>query len=144
MGVIAWDPVGGWFFSGKYRRGAVTGKGRLSGANPFGNSKFTDRNWTILEAVEQVAAELGRPVAQVALAWTLLRKGVSSTLVGASKVSQLESNIAAVNIHLDGTHLNRLNQASAPPPGFSSSLASPMIRRMVYGGHEVVGWDDSR
>ena len=142
MSIMPWSPLAGGFLSGKYRRGDVAGKGRLSGANPFGDSKFTDRNWAILEAVEQVAIELGRPVAQVALAWTLTRRGVGSTLVGASKVSQLDSNIAATDIHFEDAQLARLNEASAPPLGFSSGLASPMIRRMIYGGHEVVGWDD--
>ena len=92
--------------------------------------------------LEQVASELGRPAAQVALAWTLARRGVGSTLVGASKVSQLDSNIAATDIRFEDAQLARLNEASAPALGFSSGLTSPMIRRMVYGGHEVVGWDD--
>ena len=142
MSIMPWSPLAGGFLSGKYRRGDVGGKGRLSGANPFGDSKFTDRNWTILDAVEQVATELGRPAAQVALAWTLAQKGVGSTLVGASKLSQLDSNIAATAINFDAAHLALLNEASTPQIGFSAALTSPMIRRMVYGGHEVVGWDD--
>jgi aryl-alcohol dehydrogenase-like predicted oxidoreductase len=142
MGIMPWSPLAGGFLSGKYRRGDIAGKGRLSGANPFGDSKFTDRNWTILEAVEQVAADLGRPVAQVALAWTLAKRGVGSTLIGASKVAQLDSNIAATDLHLDAAHLALLDEASTPPAGFSAALTSPTIRRMVYGGHDVVGWDD--
>lgn len=142
MSIMPWSPLAGGFLSGKYQRGDVAGKGRLSGANPFGDSKFTDRNWAILEAVEQVAKELGRPVAQVALAWTLKRRGVGSTLVGASKVSQLDSNIAATDIQFEDAQLARLNEASTPQMGFSTGLTSPMIRRMIYGGHEVVGWGD--
>lgn len=142
MSIVPWSPLAGGFLSGKYRRGDVAGKGRLSGANPFGDSKFTDRNWTILDVVEQVATELGRPAAQVALAWTLARQGVGSTLVGASKLSQLDSNIAATTIHFDAAHLALLNEASTPAIGFSAALTSPTIRRMVYGGHEVVGWND--
>lgn len=142
MGIMPWSPLAGGFLSGKYRRGDVAGKGRLSGANPFGDSKFTDRNWDILDVVEQVAAELCHAPAQIALAWTLARKGVGSTLIGASKVSQLASNIAATDIHLDAAHLARLDEASAPPLGFSSALTSPTIRRMVYGEHDVVGWQD--
>ncbi|HEX4710833.1 aldo/keto reductase [Phenylobacterium sp.] len=142
MGVMPWSPLAGGFLSGKYRRDDVKGKGRLSGANPFGDTKFTDRNWTIVETLEQVAAELGRPMAQVALAWTLARKGVGATLIGASKVSQLRSNIDAAGLRLEAAHLDRLNEVSAPPIGFSAGLTSPMIRRMVYGGYEVVGWGE--
>lgn len=142
MGVIPWSPLAGGFLSGKYQRGNTGGTGRLSGANPFGNSKFADRNWDILEVLRAVSAELDRPMAQVALAWTLARSGVASTLIGASKVSQLGSNIAASDLRLSGDQMKRLDAASAPIPGFSSGLAAPFIRRMVFGGHGVVGWGE--
>ncbi|MDP4006826.1 aldo/keto reductase [Methylobacterium sp. NEAU K] len=142
MGIMPWSPLAGGFLSGKYRRENTADTGRLSGANPFGNSKFTDRNWDILDVLRAIATELDRPMAQVALAWTLARRGVASTLIGASKVSQLESNIAATDLLLSKQQMKRLNDASAPPVGFSSSLAAPFIRRMIYGGHDVVGWDD--
>ena len=142
MGVMPWSPLAGGFLSGKYQRGNTADTGRLSGANPFGNSKFVDRNWDVLDVLKAVAAELDRPPAQVALAWTLGRSGVASTLVGASKVSQLESNIAATDLGLNEDQMKRLDEASAPVPGFSSSLASPFIRRMVFGGHGVTGWGE--
>ncbi len=142
MGVMPWSPLAGGFLSGKYQRGNTADIGRLSGANPFGNSKFTDRNWAILDVLNAVSAELDRPTAQVALAWTLARSGVASTLIGASKVSQLESNIAATNLRLSDDQMTRLNEASMPAGGFSSSLAAPAIRRMVFGGHDVVGWGE--
>ena len=91
--------------------------------------------------VRPVSAELDRPMAQVALAWTLARSGVASTLIGASKLSQLESNIAATEIRLTGDMMKRLDEASALA-GFSSGLMWPLIRRMVFGGHRVVGWGE--
>ena len=142
MGVVPWSPLAGGFLSGKYRRGDTADTGRLSGANPFGDSKFTDCNWNILETLKAVAAELGRPVAQVALAWTLARPGVSATLVGASKVTQLADNIAATEIRLEDEQLARLNAASTPPVGFSAGLTAPFLRRMVFGGHDVAGWGE--
>lgn len=142
MGIMPWSPLAGGFLSGKYRRENTADTGRLSGANPFGDSKFTDRNWDILDVLKAVASEVDRPMAQVALAWTLARSGVASTLVGASKVSQLESNIAATHLRLNDDQIARLNEASAPPPGFSSALTAPFIRRMVFGGHDVVGWGE--
>ena len=142
MGIMPWSPLAGGFLSGKYKRDDTSDTGRLSGANPFGNSKFTDRNWDILDALKAISTELERPVAQVALAWTLARPGVGSTLVGASNVSQLESNIAATEIALSPGQMKRLNEASVPAPTFSSSLTAPAIRRMVYGGHDVASWGE--
>ncbi len=142
MGVMPWSPLAGGFLSGKYDRSDTGDTGRLSGANPFGNSKFIDRNWDILDVLKAVAAELDRPAAQVALAWAMARPGVTSTIIGASKLSQLESNIAASDIRLSDDQMGRLNEASAPALGFTSGLAMPMIRRMVFGGHDVTGWGE--
>lgn len=142
MGVMPWSPLAGGFLSGKYRRNDTGDTGRLSGANPFGDSKFIDRNWDILDVVKTIALELDRPVAQVALAWTLARTGVTSTTVGARSASQLASNIAATDMELSVDQMKRLDDASAPAPSFSSGLAAPFIRRMVFGGHHVVGWGE--
>ncbi len=141
LGVMPWSPLAGGFLSGKYDRADTGGTGRLSGANPFGNTKFVDRNWDILEMLKAVAAELDRPPAQVALAWTMARPGVASTLVGARTVLQLESCIAAAGLRLGDDQMGRLDAASAPAPGFSTGLTSSAIRRMVFGGHDVAGWN---
>lgn len=140
MGVMPWSPLAGGFLTGKYKRGDTSDTGRLSGANPFGDSKFSDRNWDILKILNEVAAEQDRAAAQVALAWVMAQGGVTSTLVGASSVSQLSSNIAATDVRLTDDQMTRLDEISALSGGFSASLTSPMIRRMVYGGHEVTGW----
>jgi diketogulonate reductase-like aldo/keto reductase len=81
-------------------------------------------------------------MAEVALAWTLARKGVGSTLVGANKVSQLESNIAALDLYLDEAQLKRVNNVSAPLFECTSGLSFPLIRRIVFGGHDVLSWAD--
>ncbi len=144
IGIMPWSPLAGGFLTGKYDRNNTAGTGRLSGANPFGNSKFVDRNWDVLEVLKAVAAEHDRPAAQVALAWTLARPGVASSLIGASKVAQLESNVAATDIRMSADQMKRLNEASAPTPGFTSELATPTIRRMVFGGRDVAGWGEHR
>lgn len=142
MAIMPWSPLAGGFLSGKYRRGDTADTGRLSGPNPFGESKFVDRNWDILEVLKDIAKEHDRPEAQVALAWTIGRPGVASTLIGASKVSQLESNLAATEIQLSPDQIKRLDDSSKPALGFSSSLAQPLIRRMVFGGHDVACWSE--
>ncbi|CAN5444859.1 aldo/keto reductase [soil metagenome] len=142
MGVMPWSPLAGGFLSGKYRREDTRNTGRLSGPNPFGDSKFTDRNWEVLETLKAVAAELDRPVAQVALSWVMARPGVTATIVGASKREQIVGAIAATQVVLSDAQMARLNAASAPPASFSAGLTSPMIRRMVFGGHAVTGWGE--
>lgn len=140
MSIMPWSPLAGGFLSGKYQRGNTAETGRLSGANPFGDSKFADRNWDVLAVLKEVATELGHPMAQVALAWTLARPVVASTLIGARDAAQLESNVAATRLRLDVDQMKRLDVASAPAPSFSASLTSPSIRRMIYAGHDVTGW----
>ena len=99
MAVMPWSPLAGGFLTGKYKRGDTGNSGRLSGPNPFGSSKFTDRNWEILAALTTVASELDRPPAQVALAWVMARPGVTSTLIGASSLAQLASNLGCCRSH---------------------------------------------
>ncbi len=143
MGVVMpWSPLAGGFLTGRYRREDTSNSGRLSGPNPFGNSKFIDRNWGVLEVLKSVAAEIGRTPAEVALAWVMARHGISSTIIGARKLAQLESNIAASEIMLTEDQMRRLTTVSAPAPGFSAGLTSPMIRRMVFGGNDVIGWGE--
>lgn len=144
LGVIPWSPLAGGFLSGKYNRANTAATGRLSGANPFGDSKFVARNWEILDALNAVAAELDQPAAKVALAWVMARPGITSTLVGARTIAQLKSNIAAASIRLTDEQMTRLTDASAPPLGFSASLVQPMIRRLVFGGQTVTGWGEPR
>ncbi len=117
LGVMPWSPLAGGFLSGKYKREDTSGSGRLSGANPFGNSKFAARNWDVLEVLTSVAAELGRPAAQVALAWVMGRPGVASTLIGARTPAQLASNIAAGDIRLSPEQLGRLDAGERAGPG---------------------------
>jgi len=140
MGVMPWSPLGGGFLTGKYRRENTTNTGRLSGANPFGQSKFVDRNWDVLETLKAVAGETDRSPAQVALRWVMQRPGVASTLIGVRTAAQLAGNIAAAAFQLSDEQMSRLNAASAPPPGFTLGLMAPAIRRMVFGGNDVSGW----
>ena len=134
--------LAGGFLSAKYNRRNTADTGRLSGANPFGNTKFVNRNWDILDVLKTVAAELDRTPAQVAIAWTLARPGVASTLIGASEVSQIESNVAATEIRFRDDQMDRLEKVGSPMPGFTSGLSMPAIRRMIFGGHDVSGWND--
>jgi hypothetical protein len=114
--------------------------GRLSGASPFGDSKFTNRNCDILDAVQAVASERGATPGQVALAWLAGRPGVASILIGASRADQVANNIAALQVALSHEQRRRLDAASTPPPIAPFALQSNFVKRFAFGGNDVKGW----
>ncbi len=138
LGIVPWSPLAAGFLAGKYERKneEVTGEGRLIGPNPFGNSKFTDRNWQILDTLRDVAAEVNRPMAQVALAWALAQPAIASLLLGASKLTQLHDNLASLEIQLTPEQLQTLDTASIP----DSMPPYAMISRMIFEGNTVQDW----
>ena len=148
LGVCPWSPLAGGFLTGKYTRGGedatpAGGEGRLSGSNPFSgpSTKFTPRNWAILDALRAVSAEVGRPPAQVALAWLAGRPGVAAPMLGASRVEQLRDNVAALDVRLTPDQRQALDAASAPEPAFPYPIfAADVNRGAVFGGATVEGW----
>lgn len=142
LGITPWSPLAAGFLAGKYKRtdAGGTGEGRLSGPNPFGNTKFTDQNWRVLDTLRTVAAEIDRPLAQVALAWALAQPGITSPILGASKVEQLHDNVASLAIRFSPEQLRTLNEVSAPTPTFPYPIFTPVINRSIFGGHTVQGW----
>ncbi|MET0694119.1 MAG: aldo/keto reductase [Propionibacteriaceae bacterium] len=144
LGIVPWSPLAGGFLAGKYSRSDVGagGDGRLSGNNPFGDSKFTDANWDTLAVLREVADELGRPLSQVALAWTRQRPGVGTILLGTRTEQQLSDNLASLEVDLPAEAVARLDQVSAIDPGFPHAIyTTPDIMRYgIFGGASVTGW----
>ena len=141
LSLMPWSPLAGGFLTGKYEKteSGTGGEGRLAGPNPLGDSMFTDRNWAILETLKRVAKELSLPPAQVALAWLCQRPGVGSVIIGASKVAQVQDNIAALGVALSPAQLERLNEASLPADVFPYPIYREPILSSLFGGHEVKG-----
>lgn len=159
MGFVPWSPLAYGLLTGKYDRAEAEargplqgglpneagtpggGEGRLAGANPFGDSLFTERNWGIVDALREVAAEAGEPMARVALAWVLGRPGVTASLIGASRPEQVRDNAAALGVRLLPEHRARLDAASAGEGRLPYGLFSgPMRAGAVFGGAEVEAW----
>jgi aryl-alcohol dehydrogenase-like predicted oxidoreductase len=86
------------------------------------NRLANERNYATLEAVEQVAKERGRAVAQVALAWVNQQPGVSSVIYGARTEEQNEQNLGTIGFHLEAAELAALDKASALPPEYPNSM----------------------
>ncbi len=140
LGVTPWSPLAGGFLAGKYGREDTRKEGRLSGSNPFGDSKFTDQNWRILDILRTIATQIDRPLAQVALAWALGQAGVTALLLGASRVDQLQSNLASLDIRLTAEQQLALDQVSALEPVHPYLMFNPDVQKSMFGGNTVQGW----
>jgi aryl-alcohol dehydrogenase-like predicted oxidoreductase len=120
LGLLPWSPLGGGWLTGKYRREeAPTGATRL-GENPdrgveaYNRRGRTERTWDIVEAVRAIAKQRGDSMAQVALAWLVARPAVTSVILGARTLDQLDDNLAAIDIHLSAEETEQLDVTSDP------------------------------
>lgn len=166
MAIVPWSPLAYGLLTGKYDRAIVEaapsragglprdaasgevkrpeGDKRLDGANPFGDSLFTPRNWKIVDELKRVAAEAGESPARVALAWVCGRKGVSSTLMGVSRCEQVADNAGALEVVLSATHLEALDRVSAAETPTLGRLFTPAMRaQVVFGGYAVEAYGDT-
>ena len=120
LGLLPWSPLGGGWLSGKYQRDQrPVGASRLGEDPTRGMEAYDKRNedpltWDIVDAVQTVADERGVSMAQVALAWVTDRPAVTSTILGARTLEQLDNNLAAAGLHLDEDETRALDEASIP------------------------------
>jgi aryl-alcohol dehydrogenase-like predicted oxidoreductase len=122
LGLLPWSPLGGGWLTGKYSKDArPTGATRL-GENPdrgveaYDRRSTAQRTWDVIDAVQSIASSRGVTMAQVALAWLVDRPMVTSVILGARTVEQLQDNLGAADLHLDGDEVARLDAASDPAP----------------------------
>jgi aryl-alcohol dehydrogenase-like predicted oxidoreductase len=113
-GMTVWSPLAGGFLSGKYtRETSVTKEDRLSGFNfiPYD----TETGFRLIDEMRVIGKAHATTVAQIALAWLLAKPYVTSVIVGASKISQLEDNLKAADLQLLQGELDKLDELTAPP-----------------------------
>jgi len=117
MGNIVWSPLAQGFLTGKYEKGKDAPEGsRLANdrVNQFVKNFVTDENFTILDQLKPIAAEVGCTIGQLALAWCLHQPGITSVIVGATKIKQIEENAAAAEVKLSASVLEKLALILAP------------------------------
>ena len=118
LGLTPWGPLGGGFLSGKYHPGDKPQDGRLAmmpdETEESWQRRSNERNWAILQVVDEVARSHQATPAQVALAWLLQQPAVCSVIIGARTVARLDDNLAAGQMSLSAEELVRLSQASEP------------------------------
>lgn len=117
IGTIVWSPLSGGQLSGKIRRGAPGPESsRYGQLGSHGPAADPERLYSIIDALDAIAAETGKSVAQVALNWLLQRPTISNIVIGARNEEQLKQNLAAVNWNLSTEQVKKLDEASDLTP----------------------------
>ena len=117
LGLMVWSPLAGGLLSGKFGPGAPEG-GEGRRANFDFPPVNKDRAWACVAAMREIGEAHGVSVARVALAWVLSRPFVTSVIIGAKTVEQLDDNLAAAGLTLTPEELARLDEVSALPPEY--------------------------
>jgi len=147
LGICPWSPLASGLLTGKYKRDFNGGdsKDRLSVVKDKGHAGFDklfkERNWKVVDAVTEVAKTIGKTPAQVALNWVVTRPGVTSTIIGATKMNQLNDNFASIEFELPAEALEKLDQASGlDASAHPYSFFTEGMQAMVNGGTKVRAW----
>jgi aryl-alcohol dehydrogenase-like predicted oxidoreductase len=111
LGVIPYSPLAAGFLTGKYDRNqAEPESARLGGVK---RRYFNDKGWAIHQAVKTMAAQKGKSISQVALAWLLSNPVITSPIIGPRSLEQLQDNLGAVGFRLSSEEMTSLDQVSA-------------------------------
>ena len=131
VGLMVWSPLAGGLLSGKFSRDTKGAEGDRRTAFNF-PPVDEPRGWAVIDAMRPIAENHGVSVAQVALAWLLAQKVVTSVIVGAKRAEQLADNIGATELTLSEDELKTLGDVSALPPEYPGwMMAHQGARRMA-------------
>jgi aryl-alcohol dehydrogenase-like predicted oxidoreductase len=134
LALVPWSPLRGGLLSGKYRREVpVADSARADHVAP------TEADYPIIEAVAEVAGELGTTSASVALAWLLARPGTVVPIVGARRIGHLIDNLAGLDTALGTDHLDGLTGLSAPTLDHPAPMHGALRATLQFAGTTVDG-----
>ncbi len=139
VGLMVWSPLAGGLLSGKYSRGQETVADGRRAAFDF-PPVDRGRAFDCIDAMKPLAERRNVSVAQIALAWLLHRKVVSSVIIGAKNLDQLDDNIAAANVELTEQELDALDRVSALPeeyPGWMFETQAARSRQLAEIGRKT-------
>lgn len=123
VGLICWSPLAAGLLTGKYRQAPAPDEGtRMALRAKYDVKRYWhDHGFRVAREVGAVAAEVGRPALEVALAWLLHDRRVSSVIVGARTADQIRQNAPAGDLDLDDATHHRLDEVAAFEPGYPTS-----------------------
>jgi aryl-alcohol dehydrogenase-like predicted oxidoreductase len=137
LGITPWSPLKSGVLSGKYTRHNA---GQMKpDRGVFAESYLTERAYAIVDDLQIIAKAHQSTVARVALAWVQAQPGVTSTIIGARRVEQLEDNLKAFEVKLSAEELGRLGAATKPTFGFPQNM-QPLFPALHNGGTTVNGY----
>jgi aryl-alcohol dehydrogenase-like predicted oxidoreductase len=141
IGICPWSALAAGFLSGKYKREGVSGRGdgRLAKSAPI-FERFTERNWRILDVLVDVAKQVQKTPSQVALNWVATQPGTTSTILGATKLAQLEDNVAALEFTIPAELRAKLDEVSALGPAQPYLFFGAKLQEMIHGKASVRAW----
>jgi aryl-alcohol dehydrogenase-like predicted oxidoreductase len=135
LGLTAWSPLASGVLTGKYHGHGSSEPGRMNNDMMKGFMPERQQTDRIVAAVKTVSDESGRGMAQVALAWLRYRPVPVIPIIGARKLSQLQDNLASLELTLSPDQLKTLDDASRIELGFPYDFyPKEMVRSLVYGG----------
>jgi aryl-alcohol dehydrogenase-like predicted oxidoreductase len=135
IGVTAWSPLSRGVLTGKYHGQGSSEPGRMSSDMMKEYMPEQQRSDRVVAAVKTVSDEIGRSMAQVALAWLRYRPVPVIPIIGARKLSQLKDNLASFDLTLSADQMKTLDEASRIELGFPYDIyAKEMPRAICYGG----------
>jgi aryl-alcohol dehydrogenase-like predicted oxidoreductase len=149
MAICPWSPLAGGFLTGKYTRDGVAGRGdgrldKVKGSSNPVFEKFTERNWRILDTLLDVAKQAQKTPAQVALNWVATQPGVTSTIIGATRLTQLQDNLRALEFEIPLQLRQRLDDISKLEPAHPYIFFDPVLQGQISGGTSVRAWAPAR
>ncbi|HBS25363.1 MULTISPECIES: aldo/keto reductase [Thalassospira] len=119
LGALVWSPLGWGRLTGKIRRGTTIPDGsRLHQTAQFGPPVDEDRLYDIVDVLDELSAETGKTVPQIAINWLLHRPTVASVIIGARNEQQLRDNLGAVGWSLSSEQIARLDAVSKRQPPY--------------------------
>ncbi|HLY59004.1 MAG TPA: aldo/keto reductase [Stellaceae bacterium] len=125
LGLMVWSPLAGGLLSGKFRRNAAAPQEARRASFDFPPVDH-DHAYNVIDAMLPVAEAHDVSVARVALAWLLAKKAVTSVIVGAKTIEQLDDNLAATELALTEHDLETLDRASALRPEYPAWMLERM------------------
>ena len=136
LGITPWSPLKSGVLSGKYTR-ATAGQ-KQSDRGGFVDPHLTEKTYDLVDQLAEIARQRETTVARVALAWVQAQPGVSSVIIGARRLSQLEDNLRAADLQLTAAELSKLDVLTKPSFGFPQSM-QPMFPAITNGGTNING-----
>jgi aryl-alcohol dehydrogenase-like predicted oxidoreductase len=136
LGVMPWSPLRNGVLTGKYTR-ENAGKQKAD-RGFFVEMSLDEKAYAIIDELVLIAREAGTTPAGVALAWVRGRPGVTSTIIGARTVGQLEQNLASLSVALSPSQVQRLDALSEPDLGFLKRIRG-YAESFMHGGITVDG-----